>query len=177
MASKRDPRNPRQSVSSAGRPSGYHPTFAEQARKLCELGAIDRDLAEFFGVAESTINLWKTKHAEFSESIKKAKANADARVERRLFERACGFQHPELHIVQYKGKLIEKEITKQYPPDTGAAIFWLKNRQPQRWRDKVDHEHGGVGGVPIQHHHSGLTAEDAYLAMLAGADEFRPPPA
>jgi hypothetical protein len=31
-----------------GRPSLYRDEFAEQARKLCLLGATDRDLAEFF---------------------------------------------------------------------------------------------------------------------------------
>ncbi len=32
---------------------------------------------------------------------------------------------------------------KHYPPDTTACIFWLKNRQRDKWRDRLDHEHSG----------------------------------
>ena len=40
--------------------------------------------------------------------------------------------------------------TKHYPPDTTAAIFWLKNRQKSKWRDKQDHEISGPDGKPIE---------------------------
>jgi hypothetical protein len=132
-----------------GRPSKYQSAFAVQAAKLCALGAIDRDLAEFFGVSEKTINNWKYEHSEFLQSIKGAKQDLDVQVERRLFERAIGFQHPELYIAQYQGRVITKEIVKQYPPEVAAMIFWLKNRQPDRWREKIEHEHGGAGGGPV----------------------------
>lgn len=32
------------------------------------------------------------------------------------------------------------EYIEHYPPDTTAAIFWLKNRQPAKWRDKKEVE-------------------------------------
>ena len=32
--------------------------------------------------------------------------------------------------------VITKEITKEVVPDTTAQIFWLKNRKPEKWRDK-----------------------------------------
>jgi hypothetical protein len=37
-----------------------------------------------------------------------------------------------------KALLNEVPYTERYPPDTAAAIFWLKNRQPKHWRDKVE---------------------------------------
>jgi len=33
--------------------------------------------------------------------------------------------------------------TKHYPPDATSAIFWLKNRQRDKWRDKQDVVHSG----------------------------------
>ncbi len=106
-----------------GRPTSYKPEYAEQAAKLCALGATDNDLADFFGVSKATINTWKGKHPKFLVSLKETKALLDATIERSLHQRAQGFEH----------------TGKYYPPDPTSMIFWLKNRQPERWRDRVDH--------------------------------------
>lgn len=127
-----------------GRPTKYKEEYDKQAYKLCLLGAIDTELASFFEVAESTIYEWKTNHKSFSESIKRGKELADANVASRLYERAMGFTHPDeeikvLSLGTGMGSEIERvPVTKVYPPDTTAAIFWLKNRQPKKWRDRVD---------------------------------------
>lgn len=131
------------------RPSKYKAEFAEQARKLCLLGATDAELAEFFEVSESTLNLWKKDHPEFSESIKKGKTQADADVADRLYQRAMGYEHPEVDIRVVSGEIIKTDITKIYAPDPTAAIFWLKNRQKAKWRDKVEQEITGEGGGPL----------------------------
>ena len=41
--------------------------------------------------------------------------------------------------------VITKEITKEIPPDTTAQIFWLKNRRPDKWRDKQELEQDNTG--------------------------------
>lgn len=125
------------------RPTKYKPEFAGQAAKLCKLGATDAQLADFFEVAVSTVNLWKVQHKEFSESIKVPKAQADARVEQSLYLRAMGYEHDEVDIRVVDHEIVETPIRKFYPPDTTAAIFWLKNRKPGEWRDKQDVEHSG----------------------------------
>lgn len=127
-----------------GRPSSYKPEYAEQARKLCELGATDKEIADFFGVCERTINTWKEAHPEFLQSLTTGKEAADERVERSLYHRAIGYSHPEVHISNYQGQVTLTPITKHYPPDTTAAIFWLKNRRKDQWRDKQEHEHSGA---------------------------------
>lgn len=127
----------------AGRPTDYKATYNKLAYNYCLLGATDIELADFFEVAESTINLWKLNHPEFSESIKKGKSQADAVVASKLFHRATGYEHPDIDIKMHEGKIITTNLTKHYPPDTTAAIFWLKNRQPAKWRDKQDIEHSG----------------------------------
>lgn len=126
-----------------GRPSKYQPQFAEQAVKLCRLGATDKELADFFEVTESTLNLWKQKHSEFSESLKKGKLLADAEVADALYHRAIGYEHPEDKIFQYEGQPIIVPTIKHYPPDTGAAAMWLKNRRSQNWRNRpIDTDDG-----------------------------------
>ncbi|OZI20514.1 terminase [Bordetella genomosp. 9] len=121
------------------RPSSYKPEYAEQARKLCLLGATDKELAGFFGTSEQTINAWKSAHPEFLEALKKGKQQADAEVADRLYQRALGYEHPEVDIRVVSGEIVQTPITKVYPPDTVAAIFWLKNRQKAAWRDKIEH--------------------------------------
>ena len=56
-----------------GRPSKYKDEFAGQAAKLCKLGATDAQLADFFGVAISTVALWKVEHPAFSDALRVAK--------------------------------------------------------------------------------------------------------
>jgi hypothetical protein len=131
-----------------GRPSLYRPEHVEQAKKLCLLGATDRELADFFGVSEQTLNTWKTQHPEFLESLKVGKEQADQRVERSLYQRAVGYSHPDVHISNFQGDVTITPIVKHYPPETTAGIFWLKNRRPEEWRDRV--EHTGKDGGPIE---------------------------
>jgi hypothetical protein len=121
-----------------GRPPAYQKKYDEQAYQLCQLGAIDRDLASFFKVSEKTINTWKQKYPSFLQSIKQSKEDLDNRVERALFERAVGYSHPEDKIFNDNGKAMVVPTIKHYAPDTAAAFIWLKNRQPEKWRDKKE---------------------------------------
>ena len=132
------------------RPTKYQEAYAEQARKLCLLGCTDAELADFFEVSEATINNWKLEYPEFLESIKKGKAVADAEVSDRLYQRAMGFVAPDIDIRVIENRIVETPLEKYSPPDTTAAIFWLKNRQKDKWRDKVDHELTGKDGGAIQ---------------------------
>lgn len=124
--------------SKGGRPSSYKEEFASQAEMLCRLGATDKELAAFFKVAVSTLNLWKKRHPEFSESLKQGKMLSDAEVADKLFRRATGYSHPDVHISNYQGVVTITPITKHYPPDPTSMIFWLKNRRPDLWRDKPE---------------------------------------
>ncbi|MBW3631055.1 MAG: helix-turn-helix domain-containing protein [Gemmatimonadetes bacterium] len=133
-----------------GRPSVYKAANAEQAFKLCLLGATDADLADFFDVDERTINRWKQAHPKFCQSIKGGKRQADATVAESLYKRANGYEHDAVKILQYEGSPVIVPYVERYPPDTTAAIFWLKNRRPEVWRDKQLHEHTGKGGGPIE---------------------------
>jgi len=110
-----------QSTPQLGRPSKYRDIDLKQVKKLAKKGFIDTELADFFNVTRDTIQKWKQNYPEFLHTIKQGKAEADAKVEKALFKRACGFTGPD---------------GKYYPPDTGANFIWLKNRKPEKWRDK-----------------------------------------
>ena len=132
------------------RPTKYKKEFAEQAYKLCLLGATDAELADFFGVQEKTVNNWKKAHKEFLQSIKRGKDIADADVAERLYMRAMGYMAKDTKFATHEGLITdEREHSKEYPPDTTAAIFWLKNRQSAKWRDKQEVDHGASDSLTI----------------------------
>ena len=126
-----------------GRPSLYKPEYCDLAYKFCLLGATDADLARMLEVEESTINNWKKDFPEFLESLKRGKEIADANVAKALYHRAIGFKHDDVEVKvvangDNMGSRIELvPVEKIYPPDTGAAMAWLKNRQKDKWQDKT----------------------------------------
>lgn len=122
------------------RPSKYDPAFVTQAEKLCKLGATDAEVADFFNVDVRTLYRWKGEHEAFCHALKVGKTEADERIERSLFSRAIGYEHEEVDIRVVNQAIVQTPIRKYYPPDTTAAIFWLKNRKPAEWRDKVVNE-------------------------------------
>ncbi len=124
----------------AGAPTKFKDEFNEQVEKLCKLGATDDEIADFFNVDVSTINNWKISHPEFLESIKAGKILADSNVADRLYQRALGFEHDSEEIKVADGEIIRVPVRKIYPPDSTAAIFWLKNRRAKEWRDKQEIE-------------------------------------
>jgi hypothetical protein len=125
-----------------GRPSKYKEEYCEQAEKLARLGATDKEMADFFGVTEQTLNNWKTdkdgNETPFFESLKRGKVESDARVVDSLYQRALGYSCREDKVFLVDKKPLVVPMMKQYPPDTTAAIFWLKNRRPSEWRDRQD---------------------------------------
>jgi len=127
------------------RPTAYKPEFAAQAAKLCKLGATDADLAEFFEVNTSTIWRWTGRFDEFCNALKAGKEQADERVERSLYQKAIGYEYDAVKIFNANGEPLIVPYREKCPPDTTAAIFWLKNRRQDKWRDVHKHEHGGPG--------------------------------
>jgi hypothetical protein len=130
-----------------GRPTAYKPEYAEQAEKLCKLGATDIELADFFEVSDRTIYRWQSQHPEFCQALKAGKDAADERVERSLYHRATGYTFEAVKIFQHQGQPVTVPYREHVPPDTTAMIFWLKNRRKDQWRDR--HEHTGADGGPL----------------------------
>lgn len=99
-------------------------------------GLTDEQIADKIGIHVSTLYEWKKKHAEIDEALKKGKEIADIEVENALHKRAIGYTTIETKkVISPQGTTITETI-KEIPPDTAAAIYWLKNRKPDAWRDK-----------------------------------------
>ena len=114
-------------------------------------GLSDKQISRNMGVAYSTLRVWMDKFPALSAAIKKGKAPVDYEIENALLKKARGYYVTVKKAVKVKtrkqlaGKgLIEEEHIEYVddemfiPPDTVAQIFWLKNRRPDKWRDKQE---------------------------------------
>ena len=95
------------------------------------------------GIGYSTLRDWMIKYPALVDTIKRGKAVVDMQVENALLKRAMGFEYKETveeEITLPNGKVrTEKKTMKRVAlPDVTAQIFWLKNRRPDKWRDKQD---------------------------------------
>ena len=102
-------------------------------------GLTDEQIAGNVGITETTLYEWKNRFPEISEALKKGKEVVDIQVENALLKRALGYDYQEQRIEKSEkdGTKIIQTI-KHVPADTTAQIFWLKNRRPDKWRDKPE---------------------------------------
>ena len=100
-------------------------------------GLTDEQLAEKIGINRATLYDWKKKYPNISNALKKGKEVVDIQVENALLKRALGYDFQEKRVGRSdKGGVEVVKTIKHVPPDTTAQIFWLKNRRPDKWRDK-----------------------------------------
>lgn len=128
------PEGAEQTEKKQGTPTKYREEYDELAYKYCLLGADDKDLARNFDVCERTINNWKEEFPSFLQSLKNGKEIADSEVAKSLYQRAKGYSHPDEKIFNDNGCPLVVPTEKHYPPDTGAAMAWLSNRQRHKWK-------------------------------------------
>jgi hypothetical protein len=135
-------------MAKVGRPSGLTKEIIAEAERFARLGLTDQQMADAWGIDRTTVHNWKKSSPEFLNALKEGKERSDAAVGQSLYQRACGYTWTEETPVKVKDadgneRVEVVEITKRVPPDTTAAIFWLKNRQRAKWRDRQDHEVSG----------------------------------
>lgn len=142
-----------------GRKSAWDTKIAprlEQIKGWCRDGCTDQQICELLGISQNTFYRYKNEKSELSEALKVTKEMADLEIENCLFQRAKGYEYEEETIegiVGKDGETIKKTrkiVKKIMAPDTTAQIFWLKNRQPEKWRDKHEIEHSTANDEPIK---------------------------
>lgn len=104
---------------------------------LARDGLTDEQIAENMGISRSTLNAWKDKYSDISDTLKKGKEVVDRQVENALLKRALGYKYDEVTV---EGGVETKRVTKEVVPDTTAQIFWLKNRKRESWADRQNIE-------------------------------------
>lgn len=113
-------------------------------RGLTRRGCTIDEIADDVGVAVSTIKKWLHDYPELSDAVKKARTLPDIKVEDSLYKRAIGFKTTKTKTIVTPGKDESSSTSRievqeeEIAPDTVACIFWLKNRDPKRWRDVKD---------------------------------------
>ncbi|MDH1192513.1 terminase [Stenotrophomonas sp. GD03958] len=144
------PRKPKAEAKATGRPSAYKAEYAKQAEKLCLLGATDQEIADFFEVNVRTVYRWKGQYPDFCQALKAGKDQADERVERSLYQQAIGYEQDEVKIFMPAGaeSPVYAEYRAKVAPNVTAAIFWLKNRRRNDWRDRIDHANDPTDPLP-----------------------------
>ena len=119
-------------------------------------GLTDEQISHNMGISRQTLNDWKKKYPDISDALKKGKEVVDLQVENALLKRALGYRYEEVTkeerpvfdeagnaVLDENGNRIFamqpiKVVVKEVQPDVTAQIFWLKNRRPDKWRDRKD---------------------------------------
>jgi hypothetical protein len=126
-------------------------------------GLTDEQIAHNMGIAVKTLYNWKNAHMPILQALKKGKEVADFEVENALFQAATGFQYKE-EVLSNAGDV--ETVERYQTPNTTAIIFWLKNRKPEKWRDKQQVEHSGSLDIRKQ------LAEKTDEELKAMADKY-----
>ena len=147
----------------------YHDWLTEDGLRRVEGwardGLSDKQICINIGITQETFYQWSKSYPSFSEAVKKGKAPVDIEVENALLKRALGYKYEEI-TEEYDGRDFKKgeakkpksvkRVTKEVAPDVGAIAFWLKNRRPDKWRDRPTYD----GNVAEQ--------DDGFLEALMG---------
>ena len=132
---------------------------------MARLGMTRWEIARALGIRRETLWDWERKNPEFSNVLKAASAAADERVEASIYERAVGYSYQTEKLFSWRGEVVRAETNAHVPADPQLAMFWLKNRQPERWKDRMEIQHSHmfnfVGMLP---------SEEEWLARYAPAE-------
>lgn len=102
-------------------------------------GLTKEQIANNIGIGRTTLYEWEQKEPNIANTLKKGREVADYEVENALFKRAIGYTiKVNEQKVDKDGCIHDLVKDVHVPPDTTAQIFWLKNRKPDKWRDKVE---------------------------------------
>lgn len=112
------------------------PEGLELLRLWARDGLTHEAIAEKCGVSAETLSLWKKKHPDIREALRRGREAVDAQVEEALLRRALGYDYTEKR--EEESEKTGQKITrtnKHVPPDTTALQLWLRTRRPEQWRD------------------------------------------
>ena len=100
-------------------------------------GLTKDQIARSIGVSLSWFMKQQAEKPHFKEAILVGQAKGIATISNALFQRAKGYTHPEEKVFQHQGAIVTKIIQRHYPPDPTSMIFFLKNRSPEEWKDRM----------------------------------------
>ncbi|RPI12563.1 MAG: hypothetical protein EHM58_20015 [Ignavibacteriae bacterium] len=110
--------------------------------KLAGYGLTEKEIADIFHITEKQFYRAIQRNREMGEIIFRGKTVFGKNVVESLYSRAMGYSRDEITYTKNKGVVAAHPVKKYYPPDMKAIVFWLKNRMPAQWREKIDQEKG-----------------------------------
>lgn len=103
------------------------------------------EIADKIGISVATFRRWEKRNVGISEAVKIGRELTDITVENAILKKALGFETEEVKtVIKANGDEEVTTVKKNVPPDVSAAAVWLKNRRPDKWRDKPTEGNGGV---------------------------------
>lgn len=118
------------------------------------LGSTDSEMCEMLGVSQETFYKWKREKPEFAQAIKTGKHESNGELLNAAFNQAQGFfvkvtEPMKLRDVDGSEYIEMVTYDKYVPPNNTMAIFMLKNRLPDKFKDKQEVGHSGVLPISI----------------------------
>lgn len=129
------------------------PQGLDRLEQLSGRGLTDRELAAALRITDRTLREWQEKYSGISDAIAHGRRGAQEQIENALFRRALGGVHGVLKPVKLRireydentGRCVREEETVELreeevyiPPDTNALKFWLTNRAPEKWTNRLE---------------------------------------
>ena len=115
----------------------------------CREGVSEAEIAREIGLSVSCMSGYKRRYPEFAAALFRQGDRVDVEVENALLKRALGYRYEEVtrelkpNALTGEAELVPvKVVCKEVAPDMAALLLWLKNRRPQRWREKPEAEGG-----------------------------------
>lgn len=142
-----------------GRPAKYDkwltPAGLKQITAWAREGLYDRQVAEKIGVHRATFIEWQNKFPDIGDALEEGRDYADRMIENAIYRAAMGYEYVEETEVNDGGRdggkmVLDKRVIKKQPPNVTAAIFWMKNRQPTKWRDKHEIDNNLSGSLEVK---------------------------
>lgn len=107
-------------------------------------GLTDEQIAKNIGISRQTLYKWKNDNIDILNALKKGKEVVDIEVENALLKKALGYKYDEVTYERVYDKDRQeyvkqetKRVTKEVQPDPLSIFYWLKNRKPDKWKDKI----------------------------------------
>lgn len=148
-----------------GRPTKRTALDVAHAKQLAAEGKSIPEIAEVIGVAPSTVYAWHHDNEQFRNAIEKGKEIADGKVERSLFDLATGYEQDEEKLFCFMGEIVRGTTRKKVGPSFAAISFYLRNRCPDKWKEKQEVEHSGgvdlMAGLAMCRARAGLNDDQA----------------
>ena len=131
-------------------------------------GYSNKEACQKAGISETAFYEWIHTKVEFLESVKEAQKQGDLvrinSVEAALLDVARGFEYEEVRteyesqLNQQTGKYeptIKKQVRtkKRVVPQTEAIKFYLSNKAPEEWKNRIEQNNTGslVTDLKIEH--------------------------